>query len=87
MRPSSTKRGYIISHLDLSKSVAENEPPHGGGASSVRSMSTFVFLDFLHGALASAGFCRRCFCGEVDRERDDRADEPSTQDFKRCTAH
>jgi hypothetical protein len=37
MGPSTTKRGYIISHSDLSKPVAESEPPRGMGISKARS--------------------------------------------------
>jgi hypothetical protein len=71
---SATKRGYIISHSDISKSAVESEPPRGVGTMRVRSASTFVCLDFFHGALASAVFYRQGFVDEVARERDCRVD-------------
>jgi hypothetical protein len=81
-RPSSTKRGYIISHSDLSKSAAKSDPPRGVGATRARSASIFVFLDFLRGALVSVVFCRRGFIDEDTCEWDHRADEMSARDLR-----
>jgi hypothetical protein len=67
--PSATKRGYIISHLDLSKSAVESKLLCGVGAAIACLASIFVFLDFLHGALASAVCYRQGFLDEVTRER------------------
>jgi hypothetical protein len=75
MRPSSTKRGYIISHSDLSKSAVESDPLHGMGAARAHSASIFVLLHFLHGELVSAVFCHRGFIDEAARERDRQVDE------------
>jgi hypothetical protein len=68
MMPSSTKRDYIISHIDLSKSAAKSELPRGMGAARTRSASIFIFSYFLLGALASTVFYHRGFLDEVARE-------------------
>jgi hypothetical protein len=50
MRSSTTKRGYIISHSDRSKSAVESELPRHAGISKACSASTFTFLDPFRGA-------------------------------------
>jgi hypothetical protein len=72
----------MISHLDLSKSAAESDPPRSIGAARARSTSIFVFLDFVRGALGSAVFCRRGFIDEATHKRDRRVDETPVQDFQ-----
>jgi hypothetical protein len=51
----------FISHLDLSKSVAESEPPCGVGAVRVCPALIFIFLDFLRGPPAATGFASEAF--------------------------
>jgi hypothetical protein len=80
-RPSATKRGYIISHSDLSKSAMESESPQGAGISKAHSTSTFAFLDLFCGAPFGAIFCHRVFFIEVNYEQSSRMDESLTQDF------
>jgi hypothetical protein len=65
MRPSSTKRGYIISHSDLSKSMAECKPPHSVSTARACTALILIFLDFLRGAPTAACFCQRSLREEV----------------------
>jgi hypothetical protein len=51
----------MISHSNLSKSAAEDEPPHGVGTTRARQPSIFAFLDFLHGAPATTAFVDEAF--------------------------
>jgi hypothetical protein len=60
-RPSATKRGYMISHSDLSKPAAENEPSGVVGVAKARSISTFILPDLFHGALDGAVLRHRVF--------------------------
>jgi hypothetical protein len=60
-RPSATKRGYIISHSDLSKSAIETEPSWGADAAKARSTSTFALLDLFCRTSVGAAFCRQVF--------------------------
>jgi hypothetical protein len=78
-RPSLRKRGYMISHSDLSKSTAE-KTPHGVGAARARPTSIFMFLDFLCGSPTAVGFCRWGFRDEVTHEQDRRVDGMSAWD-------
>jgi hypothetical protein len=64
-RPSSTKRGYMISHSDLSKSATESDPPRSVGVARARLASILVFQDFLREALVNAVVCHRGFIDEA----------------------
>jgi hypothetical protein len=72
--PFLSKRRYLISYSDLSKSMVESGPLRDVGATSVRSVSNFVFLDFLHLALFNTLFHRRGFLDEAARERNCQVD-------------
>jgi hypothetical protein len=61
MRPSATKRGYIISHSDLSKPIVLSEPSRGMGAPKAWLTSTSTFLDLFCGASVSVAFRHRVF--------------------------
>jgi hypothetical protein len=75
MSPLATKRGYIISHLDLSKLAIESEPSRGAGEPKTRLMSTFAFLDLFRGESVSTTFRHRVFFVF-------RTDELLKQDFR-----
>jgi hypothetical protein len=60
-RPLASKRGYIISHSDLSKSANQSEPSQGTGAPKEWLTSTFVFLDLIRGVSVSAAFYHQVF--------------------------
>jgi hypothetical protein len=74
-RPSATKRGYTISHSNLSKSTVESEPSQGMGAPKARLTSTFIFLYLFRGVSVSVAFLRRVFFVF-------RTDESPKQDFQ-----
>jgi hypothetical protein len=62
-RASSTKCGYIISHLDGSKTAVESGPLWGGATMKLSLITDFfILLDFLCGALSSSGLHHRDLC-------------------------